>query len=162
VWVFARDVVVTAGHVSPLASTVMWIVLGVAGIAAALTGDLVAKIGLGSAWVAGMLLLAAATATIALAPGSFAAIFPGAAMFGAIYIALTGVLLVWGTRVYPDKPAFGVGAPFLLLALGQAVAAPVVGLLSDATTPALAFCVAALTTVLGAFSRPRNVSTAHA
>lgn len=158
VWVFAQDVVVTAGGISPLASAVLWIVLGAAGVVAVLTGDLVAKIGLGWAWAAGMLLLAAATATIALAPGSFAAIFSGAAVFGAVYIALTGVLLVWGTRVYPDKPAFGVGAPFLLVALGQAVAAPVVGLLSDATTPALAFYVAAVTTVLGAFARPRAIS----
>jgi predicted MFS family arabinose efflux permease len=135
----------------------MWIVLGAAGMAAALTGDLVAKIGLGRAWVTGTLLLAAATATIALAPGSFLAIFSGAAVFGAVYIALTGVLLVWGTRLYPDMPAFGVGAPFLLVALGQAVAAPVVGLLSDATTPAVAFCAAALSTVLGTLARPRNV-----
>lgn len=83
-----------------------------------------------------------------------------AAVFGAAYIGLTGVLLVWGTRLYPDLPAFGVGAPFLLLALGQAVAAPVIGLLSDATRPAVAFCAAALATVLGAFARPRTLPTA--
>jgi predicted MFS family arabinose efflux permease len=155
VWVFGRDVVITVGQVSPLASTVMWIVMGVAGIAAAFTGDLVAKIGLGWAWVAGMLLLGTATATIALAPGSVPAIFSGAAVFGAVYIALTSVLLVWGTRAYPDMPAFGVGAPFLVLALGQATAAPVVGLLSDATSPAVAFGAAALAAVLGALARPR-------
>jgi predicted MFS family arabinose efflux permease len=145
--------------VSPLASTVMWIVMGVAGIAAAFTGDLVAKIGLGWAWVAGMLLLGAATATIALAPGSFPAIFSGAAVFGAVYIALTSVLLVWGTRAYPDMPAFGVGAPFLLLALGQAAAAPVLGLLLDATSPAVAFCAAALVALLGALARPLAYAT---
>jgi predicted MFS family arabinose efflux permease len=111
--------------------------------------------------VAGMLLLGAATATIALAPGSFPAIFAGGAVFGAVYIALTSVLLVWGTRAYPDMPAFGVGAPFLLLALGQAAAAPVVGLLSDATSPVVAFCVAALVAVLGALARPRAHSTRH-
>jgi predicted MFS family arabinose efflux permease len=159
VWVFGRDVVITVGQVSPLASTVMWIVMGVAGIAAAFTGDLVAKIGLGWSWVAGMLLLGAATATIALAPGSFPAIFSGAAVFGAVYIALTSVLLVWGTRAYPDMPAFGVGAPFLLLALGQAAAAPVLGLLLDATSPAVAFCAAALVALLGALARPRAYAT---
>lgn len=68
VWVFARDLVATAGHVSPSTSTLMWILLGAAGMAGALTGDLVAKIGLRRAWAAGMLLLAAATAAIALAP----------------------------------------------------------------------------------------------
>ena len=102
----------------------MWIVLGASGMAAVLTGDLVARVGLARAWITGMLLLAAATATIGLVPGSFLAIFSGAAVFGAVYIALTGELLVWATRLFPDLPAFGVGAPFLLVALGQAVAAP--------------------------------------
>jgi predicted MFS family arabinose efflux permease len=148
VWVFARDVVVTAGGVSPSVSTVMWIVLGAAGMAGAFAGDLVATIGLARAWVAGTLLLAAATAAIGLVPGSVPVIFSGAAVFGAVYIALTGVLLVWGTRLYPDMPAFGVGAPFLLLALGQAVAAPVVGLLADAAGPAVAFGAAAAVTLL--------------
>jgi predicted MFS family arabinose efflux permease len=160
VWVFGRDVVVTAGHTSSLASTVMWIVLGAAGMVAVVTGDLVAHVGLWRAWVAGMLLLAAATATIGLAPGSFLAIFSGTAVFGSVYIALTGVLLVWGTRLFPDVPAFGVGAPFLLVAVGQAAAAPVVGLLSDAITPAAAFTAAALVIMLGAFARPPATPTA--
>ncbi len=155
VWVFARDVVIATGGVSPSTATLMWILLGAAGTAAVLTGDLVGRIGLGPAWVAGMLLLAAATATIGLVPGSLPAIFCAAAVFGAAYIALSGVLLLWGTRLHPDAPAFGVGAPFLLLALGQAVAAPVIGLLSDMATPAVAFGVAALLTVLGALPRPR-------
>ena len=155
VWVFDRDVVVTAGRVSSLVSTVMWIVLGASGMAAVLTGDLVARVGLARAWITGMLLLAAATATIGLVPGSFLAIFSGAAVFGAVYIALTGVLLVWGTRLFPDLPAFGVGAPFLLVALGQAVAAPWSGC-SPTPPPVAAFCAASLVAVLGAFSRPRG------
>jgi predicted MFS family arabinose efflux permease len=154
VWVFARDVVATAGQVGPLLSVVMWIVLGAAGMAGALAGDLVGRVGLGRAWVVGMLLLAAATAAIGLVPGSLPVIFSSAAVFGAVYIALTGVLLIWGTRLYPDRPAFGIGAPFLLVALGQAVAAPVIGLLADATGPAVAFGAAALTVVLGAVLRP--------
>jgi predicted MFS family arabinose efflux permease len=139
----------------------MWIVLGAAGTVAVLTGDLVARIGLRRAWSAGMLLLAAATATIGLAPGSPPTIFCAAAVFGGAYIALSGVLLLWGTRLYPDAPAFGVGAPFLLLALGQAVAAPAIGLLSDVATSAAAFCAAALLAVLGALPRPRAVPAAE-
>jgi predicted MFS family arabinose efflux permease len=157
VWVFARDVVVTAG-VSPLAATVMWIVLGAAGTAGALTGDVVARIGVGRAWVVGMALLAAATAAIGLVPASLPVIFSGAAVFGAVYIVLTGVLLVWGTRLYPDRPAFGVGAPFLFVAVGQAVAAPVVGALTEAISPAVAFGAAALMIVVGAAVRPRGPS----
>ncbi len=161
VWVFARDVVIAVGGVTPFTATLMWIVLGAAGTVAVLTGDLVARIGLRRAWSAGMLLLAAATATIGLAPGSPPAIFCAAAVFGGAYIALSGVLLLWGTCLYPDAPAFGVGAPFLLLALGQAVAAPAIGLLSDVATSAAAFCAAALLAVLGVLPRPRAVPAAE-
>lgn len=158
VWVFGRDIVVTAGGVSPAASTVMWIVLGVAGVAGAFTGDLVARTGLGRAWAAGMLLLAAATATFALAPAVLPAVFAAAALFGAVYIGLTAVLLVWGTRAYPDTPALGVGAAFLLIAVGQALVAPVLGLLSDLATAPVAFGAAAVAAAAGALALPRGVT----
>jgi predicted MFS family arabinose efflux permease len=158
VWVFGRDLVVTAGGVGAFASTLMWIALGVAGVAGAFTGDLVGRIGLGRAWAAGMLLLAAATAAFALAPGWLPAVFAAAATFGAVYIALTGVLLVWGTRTYPDAPALGVGAAFLLIALGQTLGAPVVGLLSDLATAPVAFGAAALVAALGVIAMPRGLA----
>jgi predicted MFS family arabinose efflux permease len=160
VWVFGRDLVVTAGGVGTFASTLMWIVLGAAGVAGAFTGDLVGRTGLGRAWVVGMLLIAAATAVFALAPGWLPAVFAAAATFGAVYIALTGVLLVWGTRTFPDAPALGVGAAFLLIALGQTLAAPVVGLLSDIATAPVAFGAAALAAALGMLALPRGAETA--
>jgi len=142
--------------VSASASTLMWIALGVAGVGGAFTGDLVARTGLARAWAAGMLLLAAATAAFALAPGVLPVVFAAAALFGAVYIGLTAVLLVWGTRTYPDTPALGVGAAFLLIAVGQTLAAPVLGLLSDLVTAPLAFGVAALAAAFGALALPRG------
>lgn len=93
-------------------------------------------------------------------PRLAARVFSSAALFGAVYIALTGILLVWGTRAYPEAPAVGVGAAFLLIALGQALAAPVIGLLSDLMTGPMAFCTAALATVLGTLLRPRALPNA--
>ncbi len=155
VWVFGRDLVVAAG-VGATASTAMWIVLGVAGVAGAFTGDLVARTGPARVWLLGMLLLAAATATFALAPGVLPAVFVAAALFGAVYIGLTAVLLVWGTRTYPDAPAVGVGAAFLLIAVGQALAAPALGLLADLATAPVAFGAAAVVAAGGALALPRG------
>jgi predicted MFS family arabinose efflux permease len=155
VWVFGRDLVVAAG-VSAAASTLMWIVLGVAGVAGAFTGDLVARTGPARVWFAGMLLLAAATATFALAPGVLPGVFVAAALFGAVYIGLTAVLLVWGTRTYPEAPAVGVGAAFLLIAVGQALAAPALGLLADLATAPVAFGAAAVVAAGGALALPRG------
>lgn len=103
-----------------------------------------------------MLLLGAATATFALAPGALQVVFAAAALFGAVYIGLTAVLLVWGTRTHPDAPALGVGAAFLLIAVGQTLAAPALGLLSDLATAPVAFGAAAVMTVGGALATPRS------
>ena len=104
-----------------------------------------------------MVVLAAATATFALAVRHYPVILAAAAVFGAVYIALTGLQLLWGVRTYPDHPAFGVGAPFFLIAAGQAIGSPLIGLLSDVSTATTAFGVAAAGLALGAAVRPRAV-----
>jgi len=154
VWTFGRDAVSSAGA-SEAVSTGSWIVLGAAGLLGAFAGDLVARVGLARAWSAAMLLVAAATLLLALGAPRTLAVVTGAAVFGGIYIALTGMLLLWGTRVFPDRPVFGVGAAFLLIALGQALGAPVLGLLADQVTLPGAFLVASALLLLGAALRPR-------
>lgn len=155
IWTFGRDIAISSGGVSSAASTVLWIVLGAAGLLGALTGDLTARVGLAPAWAIAMLVLAGATTTFAFAVRHYPVILAAAAVFGAVYIALTGVLLLWGVRIYPDHPAFGVGAPFFLIAAGQAIGSPLIGLLSDSTTAAAAFGVAAAGLAIGAAVRPR-------
>ncbi|NYH77352.1 putative MFS family arabinose efflux permease [Actinopolyspora biskrensis] len=155
VWTFGREIAVLHGA-GPLTSTLMWIGLGAAGLLGALTGDLTTRTGLGRAWIAAMLTLAAATAGLALAAGSSPSIFVAAALFGVVYIVLTGLLLLWGTHVYPTAPSFGVGAAFLLIAAGQALGSPLVGLLSDINSPTSAFLAAAAAAVLGTALRPHG------
>jgi predicted MFS family arabinose efflux permease len=155
IWTFGRDIAISSGGVSSVASTVLWIVLGAAGLLGALAGDLTARAGLAPAWSIAMLVLAGATATFAFAVRHYPVILAAAAVFGAVYIALTGVLLLWGVRIYPDHPAFGVGAPFFLIAAGQAAGSPLIGLLSDATAATVAFGVAAAGLAVGAAVRPR-------
>ena len=153
VWTFARDLVTTAG-LSDLTASTLWIVLGAAGLLGAWAGDLTARLGPTRCWVIAMLLLAAATTVLALAPGLAPLALGAAAVFGAVYIALTGFLLLWATRTYPDRPVLGVGAAFLLIALGQALGAPLLGLLADTLGMPAAFLCAAGVSVLGVLARP--------
>ncbi|NHA70171.1 MFS transporter, partial [Phycicoccus sp. CMS6Z-2] len=78
--------------------------------------------------------------------------FVAAAVFGASYVALTGLVLVGATRVWPDEVAAGVGAGFLAIAVGQAVGAPLAGVLSGRWGLDVAFAavvvVGALTALL--------------
>lgn len=154
VWTFGRDLITTEGGASDLVSASMWTVLGVAGVVGALSGDLVARAGLARSWTFVMIAMAGATALLALAPGSTAAIVAAAATFGASYIGLTGLVLLWSTRIYPERTSFGVGLSFLMIAVGQSIGAPVAGVLTDTAGAAAAFLGCAAVGLLGAFARP--------
>lgn len=156
VWTFGRDLLGGVGGMSPTASAIAWILLGVCGLVGAVTGDAVSRLGLRAAWTLSMLVLAAVTIAFALVPGLLPAAWTAAAVFGAVYIVLTGLLLLWGTELRPDDPAAGVGLGFLVLALGQALGAPLVGVLITAAGAVPAFAVAAAAAALGALVLPRR------
>lgn len=153
-WTFGRDLVSTAGA-GDTTGVIMWIALGAAGLLGAFAGDLTTRLGLARCWSVAMVLLAAATALLALAADVPVVAVLAGAVFGAVYIALTGLLLLWGARTYPDRPVVGVGAAFLLIAVGQALGAPLLGAAADAVTLPGAFLIAAAVCLLGALIRPR-------
>ena len=155
-WTFGRDILVTEGQMSAQASTIAWVLLGAFGIAGAAIGDLAGRFGITTSWTATMFTLAAATGLTTVFPGSIPTAWVAAAAFGAAYISLTGLRLIWGTRIYADNPSAGVGLAFLVIALGQAGGAPAVGAIAEATSTQLAFILAALIAVLGSFIRPRT------
>ncbi len=79
-----------------------------------------------------------------------------------VYIALTGLLLLSGTQIYPDAPAFGVGAAFLLIAVGQAVGAALIGILTDLTSQPTAFLIAAAAAAAAVILKPATTSARQA
>lgn len=143
VWTFGRDLVVTAGGLGPLASTVFWIVLGAAGAAGAVAGDAVRRWGVPRTCTACAASMAAATTGLALAPDTQIVAFACAAAFGGSYVALSGVLIAWGTQLHPDSPGSANAILFFTLAAGQALGALLLGSLTDATSPLTAFTAAA-------------------
>jgi predicted MFS family arabinose efflux permease len=153
-WTFGRDLITTVGGAGSLVSTSMWTVLGAAGFVGALSGDLVARAGLARSWTMVMFTMAAATLLLALAPGSTTAAFLSAAVFGASYVCLCGLVLLWSTRLHPDRASFGVGVSFLMIAVGQSVGAPLAGALTDAAGGTSAFFTCAGIGIAGAFVRP--------
>ena len=130
VWTFGQEVV-TASRVGWL-PPVLWMVIGAAGIAGALSGPVVKRLGVGTSWRLLMVVLGAGVAGLVAGAGFPVVALAAGALFGAAYIALTGVLLVWATRTYASRPALGVGLSFFAIAAGQAVGAPLVGVGSDA------------------------------
>lgn len=151
VWNFGRDL---SADLSETTSVVIWTVLGAAGIAGAFSGDAVGRIGLGNAWRIAIAAMAGATLVYGLVPAVAPAALAAAAVFGAAYIALTGLLLVWATRVYADGVTYGVGLSFFAIAAGQALGAPVVGGLVERFGGATAFVVVAVAAVAALLVRP--------
>lgn len=156
VWGFGRDLLAAQPGASTLGSALTWTILGAAGILGAFGGDLVRRIGLSRSWVAQMLTMGAAIALFALAPANDSVVFTAAAMFGASYIGLTGLVLLWSSDLYPTRTSLAVGVSFFTIAAGQAIGAPLVGwLIETANVPVVFYSWAGLA-VLGAALRPNT------
>ncbi len=109
-----------------------WVVVGAAGLAGAAAGALVRAFGVDAVHRLSLAAMAASFLALALLPGVAPLAFLAVALFGGAYVMLTGVLLVWGVEAMPSRPALGLGAPFLMLAVGQVVGAFAFGTLHDA------------------------------
>jgi len=154
VWTFGRDLITSHGDATTVVSALTWTTLGASGVLGAIGGDLVQRLGLPTSWTVLMLTLAAGTALFAIAPSTTPVVLAGAALFGASYIALTGLVLLWSTHLYPDRTSFGVGLAFFTIAAGQAIGALLVGRLTESIDTTTVFYTWALLATLGAALRP--------
>jgi predicted MFS family arabinose efflux permease len=154
-WTFSRDMVVRFGDLSDTGSTVFWTVIGVSGLAGGLAGDLVQRFGLSGAFRVSLLSMAAAIGLLAAAPSVLLWAYSSAALFGSTYIMLTGIILVWSVSVFRERPSVGLGAAFLLIALGQVFGALAAGTLSEAAGLVVTFWVFAGVGVAAVLIGPR-------
>lgn len=134
----------------------LWIAIGAAGIAGASAGTLVARFGIDrthwlflTALAAGIMLVGTSITTPLLA-------LCGGMLFGAAYIMLTGVYLIWGVTALPDRPATGLMIGFLTIAIGQTAGAPLFGFLMDRLTPDYAVLVFACLAFTAGLARAGN------
>jgi predicted MFS family arabinose efflux permease len=155
-WTFSRDLVVQAGGVSPSGSTLFWSVLGVCGLAGGAAGGLVARFGVAGALHGSLLAMAGAIALLAAGPTASVAVYASAAAFGASYVAISGLVLLWAVRVFAARPSAGIGAAFLLLAAGQVAGAPVAGGLAAAVGLGPTFAAFAGASALALVLCPRS------
>jgi len=147
IWTFGADLV--AQHLNGDGEQVglLWVTMGALGVLGAGAGWLVARAGIDAVHRAALVALALGIVAVGhtnTVPGL--ALF-GGGVFGAAYLTLTGVYLVWGTSALPERPASGVTVAFLALAVGQALGAPLFGFMMEhvaANGAVLAFAALAL------------------
>lgn len=138
VWSFGASLAGRHLGWSPADIGTLWIVIGASGLAGALAGASIRRFGIDATHRATLAALAAGTLCI-VHPATVAPLaLVGGALFGAAYILLSGVYLVWGTLVVPGRPASGLAIAFLALAIGQSIGAPLLGLLLDRLSAGIA------------------------
>jgi len=138
IWTFGADIMRGDLGFSDGRIALAWSVLGAAGILGAGTGLLTLRFGIGP--VHRFSLFAMALALIGLAAASLAPMtaFGVMGLFGVAYIVSSGAFLLWGIALFSDRPDFGLGLPFLMVALGQTAGAPLFGTVWDAAGSGMA------------------------
>lgn len=141
-WNFSIDRVQSTG-LDPGSSGWFWLTIGIAGPLGGTVGALAHRHGLTPVNVATWTLWAAGLAILAHpAPGLSLALV-SAGIFGATFMGLTGICILWAARLYPESPALGVTLSFLGLGTGQTLGSPIAGALAEHTELGVVFAAAA-------------------
>lgn len=122
-WTFGPLLVTTQGPVLPELVGWLWIFLGLGGLAGMCAGALVTRVGLLPGWAACAGALALSTGGIALSAetGASWTAYAAMALFGAGYMGLSGILILWARHTWPANAGAGTSFLFIALASGQAL-----------------------------------------
>ncbi|MBX9245181.1 MFS transporter [Actinotalea ferrariae] len=151
VWTFGPLILTEPGSVPAERVGWLWTALGAGGLVGAATGTLVRRTGRRAAWCTCTVALALAAGGVALsvATGAPWAAYAGMAVFGAAYMGLSAVLILWARQAWPSAAGAGTSVLFIALATGQALGSTGFGAAREALGPvtsavvAAALCVAA-------------------
>lgn len=155
-WTFSRSFIEAAGDYSSWQLSGFWVMIGLLGVLGGFSGSLIEKTGLQSAFRLGSLAIAGASIILAAAPGNFLTAYLSAGLFGCAYIFLTGVLLVWGIRVFIKNASLGIGVPFLLLAVGQVIGSSFAGVFIESWGYVISFMIYGLIGIAATFIGPEK------
>jgi predicted MFS family arabinose efflux permease len=96
-----------------------------------LAGDLVRRLGAGTAFVGVSAALALSVGLLALAPAAPAAAVPSALLFGAAYNLVVAIEAIWSTRVFEERPSAGLAAVMFMSGTGLLAGPLIAGPLAD-------------------------------
>ena len=155
VWTFGPDVTTGSG-LSTQVVGLLWCLLGGAALLGGLSGSVVRRAGLATAWQVSAAITATGTVLLAWRPGSVVVAAGALTLFGCGFVALSGVLISWGSRLAPDAPAQATALLFIGLTTGQAASAVLLGALADAAGAPATFLAAAGLLSAAALAAPRG------
>jgi predicted MFS family arabinose efflux permease len=114
--------------------------VGISGVAGGLVGALLARTSLRNLLAATASTLAASCLLLAAVPGL---VLVSAVLYGASFIAIIGLLLIWSNALVPQAPSTGIVTAMLTMALGLVIGPPLAGLVAEEAGLATVFVACA-------------------
>ncbi len=146
---YAADVARAAG-LSADARPILFVIIGVFGLAGLATGALARRLGPGRVAAGCLVVLGVSLAMFAVADRSPVLVLLAAAVFAPVYLVGAAVLAVWTAAVAPADPGRALSVAMVVGALGAIVSPVVVGSLIPALgLPALLTAAAVLNVLVG-------------
>jgi len=151
IWTFGPILITDSGAVSADHVGSLWIALGVGGLLGSFTGALVAGAGQHGGWFIAASALALASGLLAWSWQSQSPwlAYASMALFGAGYMALSGVLILWARNEWPQHAGAGTSVLFIALATGQAIGSAGFGAAQGSANPVLLAILAACLCLAG-------------
>lgn len=157
-WTYFMSYLQESQGLSARSAALYWVVIGTAGIAGGLSGRTIRRIGLRRAYTAGIVGLVGSIAIVPLAV-PFSNLL-SAALFGAAYIFMTGLFILWGTRS-SEASAAQIGLAFLALGIGQAAGTWLAGQLAEKAGYDAAFFTFSIIVAVALAFRPPIRNSRH-
>lgn len=115
---FAIDLLSSVGAMKSPVDKLFWPLLGTAGVATIFTGSAVSRYGVRCLLSVSLPLCGLSYAMLALAPNIPWMILGSAVLFGAASIAPGTGFMVWGIRLFNERPSIGSGTVFFFQSVG--------------------------------------------
>ncbi|MFD1137117.1 MFS transporter [Paenibacillus urinalis] len=136
-WTFSRSFITSEYGFTTNESVVFWIILGIAGILGGFAGGFIQRLGLARSYR--LLLVVMLISILLLTVPNQVTVYISAGLFGSTYIFLTGLFIVWATRIFSILPALGVSLSFLALGIGQSLGSLIAGSTIEMTSYPFSF-----------------------
>src|SRR5699024_1709251 len=104
-----KDFVSNTGDLSSLTTTIFWILIGLSGIGGGVAGNIIEKLGLVMSYRFAIIVIFLSITILAFFHSYAILIYISGLFFGSSYVFFTGVILVWGVRIYPWQSSLGIG-----------------------------------------------------
>ncbi|WP_117170158.1 MFS transporter [Paraliobacillus sediminis] len=154
-WTFSRDFLLQMENIPEALTQGFWIIIGMAGVLGGFAGYFSSKIGLLASYRVSVIFLGSSSLLLGLFSGSLPVVI-SAILFGSSYIFMTGVLIIWGINIFKTNSSFGLGLPFLLLALGQVFGSFIGGIVAAFAGYEVMFTVFAMTSFIALIFKPKK------